>query len=103
MYIYNITFAADAEIEQEVLTWLRREFLCGTESEHLQYFTRPELMRVLGAPEPGTVSLALHLRADDKQDIENWYADCGAALFADAIARWGDRIVFFPTTLECLE
>lgn len=98
MYIYNITFGVDAGLEREVVFWLAGEFF--TDSCETGLLRNPELLRVVGRSEPGTVSLAVRFEADTLADIENWYSDCGSRLFADALSRWPQRVAFFPTTLE---
>ena len=102
MYLYNITFAADKSIESELAAWLTAELMGTATSGTDALMQRPALMRVVGQGEPGTVSLAVHMYAESTDDIERWYADHGCRLFADAVALWGDRVVFFPTTLEVL-
>lgn len=102
MYLYNITFAADAALEKELLEWLAGDFLTECAQGPEAVFSRPGIFRVMNHAEPGTVSLAVHMYAESLRDIEDWYGDCGNRLFADALARWGQRVVFFPTTLEGL-
>lgn len=97
MHIYNITFGVDTAVEAEFLDWLRNEFIVVS-TEDGEYFNRPELMRVHNDAADGS-SYALHLRADNLDDINKWYADHGARLF-DMIQRtWPGKVVFFPTTL----
>lgn len=100
MYIYNVTFAADQALETELAQWLRHCF--AAESSDAEGISSPTVMRIMAQAEPGTVSLAVHLHADDLADIDNWYADCGSRLFAQALERWGQRVVYFPTVMECL-
>lgn len=102
MYLYNITFAADAAIERELTEWLAGVFIAESTAGPDALMQRPALLRVTGRGEPGTVSLAVHMYAESAGDIELWYADHGSRLFADAMARWGEQAVFFPTTLEVL-
>lgn len=99
MYLYNITFAAEEAVEDELLQWLKYCFL--PECADCQ-MTDPGVFRIMGRSEPGTVSIAVHMYAPSVEDIENWYADCGSRLFSDALDRWGQRVVFFPTMMECI-
>lgn len=99
MYLYNVTFAADEAIAAELTQWLRHCFVPESADGGL---ARGAVHRLLAQGEPGTVSMAVHLYADELADIDNWYADCGSRLFAHALERWGQRIVYFPTVLECL-
>ncbi len=102
MLLYNTTFGIDAAIEREFVEWLRTEFIPSATSDG-EYFTAPELFRVEAESEPGVTSLALHLRACSRDDIETWYADHGSRLFDTILQRWPSRAVFFSTTLSELQ
>lgn len=104
MYLYNTTFAVDIQVEDDLINWLKKDFIPSAVDE--KYFIispelKPAILRVLGG-EPGISSLAVHLYTDCIQNIEDWYSDHGSALFSDVIDRWQGRVVFFSTTLECL-
>lgn len=97
MYIYNTTFGVDPALEKEFLEWLASEFIAVSTVDG-EYFHDPELFKVqTGDPQNNT--FALHLRADDIDDINRWYADHGARLFDHLMSRWGGRVVYFTTTL----
>ncbi len=102
MFLYNTTFAIDEAIEQDFIKWLKEEFVPAAVVDDGEYFSAPEVMRVLHTPEPGTANFAVHLRAADRDNIEKWYADHGSRLFADLINRWNGRIAYFSTVLELL-
>jgi len=97
MHIYNVTFGVDPKVEAEFLDWLRSDFITVSTGDG-EYFSRPELMRVHG-DSADCISYALHMRTEDLDDINKWYADHGARLF-DMIQRtWPGQVVFFSTTL----
>lgn len=97
MHIYNITFGVDPAVESLFLDWLRSEFIKVSTADG-EYFSRPELMKVHGDASDGS-SYALHMRADELDDINKWYADHGARLFDTIQRTWPGQVVFFPTTL----
>lgn len=99
MYIFNTTFAAEPAVEKELIEWLHGELIPSATVEG-DYFTAPELMRVLSQDENNP--LALHMRAQTLDDIRLWYEDHGSRLFDYVQQRWGGRVVFFSTTLEVL-
>ncbi|MDE6301276.1 MAG: DUF4286 family protein [Muribaculaceae bacterium] len=101
MYIYNTTFGVDPGVEEEFLEWLRNEFVTVSTADG-EYFTQPELFRVQSG-DPDSNTFALHLRAEDAEDINRWYADHGARLFDHLMRRWGGRVVYFTTTLASHE
>lgn len=103
MHIYNITFTLEKELEQEIISWLREEFIPRSVTADGEYFGSAELLRVGHTLEPGTASLALHLRTDDAANIDDWYADRGCVLFDAMLKRWPERVVYFPTLLEVIE
>lgn len=104
MYLYNTTFAVESDLENEVVEWIKKDFIpSATEDE---YFldnpgASPHILRVLGG-EPGVTSLAVHLFTESIEDIEKWYSDHGSRLFGSVIERWQSRVMFFSTTLEVL-
>lgn len=100
MHIYNTTFAVDPSVEAELIEWLRNEFIPSA-TDSGEYFSAPELMRVLGS-DPAANTLALHMRAAELDDISRWYEDHGSRLFDYAQRRWNGRVAFFSTTLALI-
>lgn len=103
MYIYNTTFGIEPSVKDDVMNWLRTEFIPsgdGIPGEDT-YIFRPEILRIMNG-EPGIVSLAVHFRVDSLEDIDHWYADHGSRLFSYVNERWNGKVVFFSTTLEIL-
>ena len=104
MYLYNTTFAVDTSLEEDVIRWIKNEFIPSAVED--EYFLSdsgraPAALRVVGG-EPGVSSIAVHLYCESIVDIKDWYADRGARLFNDVIERWDGKVVFFSTTLEIL-
>ena len=104
MLLYNTTFAVDTNLEKEVVEWIKKEFIPSA-ADNEYFFSEaphsPDILRVIGG-EPGVTSIAVHLYTDSVECIKDWYADRGAALFSDVLERWGERVMFFSTTLESL-
>ena len=100
MHIYNTTFGIDPAVETEFIEWLRSEFIPAATADG-EYFSSPELMRVI-TDEPGVNSIALHLRAESKDDIARWYEDHGSKHFDFIQRKWNGHVVFFSTTLTLL-
>lgn len=99
MYLYNTTFAIDRDIESSVIDWLTSEYIPSAVADG--FFTAPDILSVINN-DPDVRSVAVHLYTDDLSNIDNWYADHGARLFASVIERWQGKVVFFSTTLESL-
>lgn len=98
MHLYNITFGVVTNLEPELLSWLRTEFIPVSVNDG-QYFHSPEILRV-HTNEPGAESIALQLRATSLDDINLWYEDHGARLFDYLQRHWEGQVVFFTTTLS---
>lgn len=105
MFLYNTTFAVDNAIENEVIDWLNSEFIPSAVDEEYFYGIdskfAPMILRVLGG-EPGVKSIAVHLYLDSIETLKDWYADHGARLFSHIMEKWGEKAVFFSTTLEVM-
>ncbi len=102
MFIYNITFGFDKSLEKQFIGWLKYEFI-PTSTEDNEYFSSPELFYVRTQQDPGVNTVALHMRANSKADIDNWYSDHGSRLFDSIMKQWNGSVVFFATTLEAVE
>lgn len=100
-HIYNTTFGVDPAVEKEFIAWLRREFI-PLSVDSGEYFKQPELLRV-HTQDKQVNSIALHMRADDLNDINLWYEDEGARLFDFIQQTWQGRVVFFSTTLSVID
>ncbi len=101
MFIYNTTFGIDQAIEADFLQWVTEEFI-KISTEDGEYFSQPEIFVIHAQQEPQIKSFAIHMRAENKADIERWYEDHGSLMFDKFMKRWNGRAVYFCTTLEAL-
>lgn len=103
MYIYNITFAVDKEKKEDFLRWLNAEFV-AVSLEDKEYFYQHDLLQVCTDARQGeALSIALQMRAAEKDDIDRWYQDHGSRLFDHILNHYNGAVVFFTTTLKSLD
>lgn len=98
MILYNTTFHIDSTIEKEFLDWLRYEVAPAACSDG---FSEPKLCRLLCEVQEGCSSFAFQVLAD-KTIIENWERDKQQKLFRQMFERWGERALFFSTSMEVM-
>jgi len=101
MLLYNITFGVDPDSKEGFIEWLNSQFIPVSVADH-EYFSSPELMKVLTA-DTSVDSYALHMRAENLNDISLWYEDHGSRLFDYIQKHWNGKVVFFATTLQILK
>jgi len=99
--ILNTTFVLHEPLLPDFLTWLKTTYLPSAEAEGI--FGTPVVARVNGSIDPGTVSIAVQLTTAHPEAASKWH-DTEAALLRNRLhSHWGDRCLFFTTTLETIE
>lgn len=99
MIVHNITFCVDKSIVNEFLLWVREVYVPRAMDAG---FRHRMLCRVMGSPDPGLESYALHLEADGLALIKSWTRGASVQLAAEAAAMWGERVLLFATNLQVL-
>ena len=99
MIVHNITFCVDRSVAEEFLPWVRE--VCVPMAVEAGFRHRM-LCRVMGSPDPGVESYALHLEADGLATVKAWTQSHAKRLATDIAGRWGERVLMFATNLQVL-
>lgn len=101
MILYNTTFFAEAALEAELVAFLKERYLPEAERHGM---TEGRIARVRPAEgdDRGTVRLAVHLVAPDRDTFERHCGLVQPSLLGAALAKWGDRVLAMPTAMDIL-
>ncbi|NPA46113.1 MAG: DUF4286 family protein [Chlorobi bacterium] len=100
MLIYNITFNVDDRMRRQWLDYVREEWIPAVLATGLLH--SPRLMQLMKAEPQGT-SYALQWSADDMRQLKKFLNEHWPAYERDFRERFGEALVYFPTTLKEIE
>ena len=103
MVIHNTTFIIHADIEDDVIQWIRNSYAAS--AAKLGAVGIPMLSRVISPMmmEGDENSYALHLSFPSMEMAKKWSEGVGASLRGIMNGRWGDKSLALPTYLEVIE
>lgn len=99
MFIYNVTIALDAEIEDQWVQWMQSTHI----PEMLQTgcFTEACMHKVLhSANETGHPSYAVQYKVNSYKELENYYKNHANDLRNKAFEAFSDKFIALRTELE---
>jgi hypothetical protein len=100
MIIYNVTSNIDESIHDEWLSWIK---------EHIPQvlatgkFEKAILTKVLVEEDMGGVTYAIQYISNSREALEAYYKEDAPSLRADALKRFGDKVLSFRTELQILD
>lgn len=97
MFLYNITYGIDREIEVEWHDWMKEQFIPAVMKTGL--FTEWKMYRVLQEDEP-SVSYSVQYFARSIEDVVSFVEHIEPNLNMEFRKRYKDRHVAFRTLLE---
>ncbi len=100
MLIYNITFNVEDPVRAQWMDFVRDELIPRMTGTGL--LTHPQLMQLMRAEPQGT-SFALQFRAEDMRTLRDFLQNHWPAIQDLIRERFGDRAVYFPSTLKILD
>ena len=99
MFIYNITFNVETQIEAEWLEWMKNEHILdilGTKN-----FTEHRVLRLINEhPDASGTTYAVQFTATNIADVQQYLANQGAVLQTELMAKFGQKVMSFMTLLE---
>jgi hypothetical protein len=99
MFIYNITFNVETQIEAEWLKWMKNEHILdilGTKK-----FTEHRILRLVNEhPDASGTTYAVQFTAINITDVQQYLANKGAVLQNELMAKFGQKVLSFTTLLE---
>ncbi len=97
MIRYNFSFNVEDEIRQEWLDFMEREFIPSLLRGGL--LRNASLFRLIHR-EPQGETFILQLDSRDLADLRRFQEKELSGLLQDLHAKFGDKVVFFPTEME---
>ncbi len=101
MILLNTTFHVDNALVEPFLTWIKETYLPA--AGEVEGLAMPVVARLLMEAAPGATSFAVQLAAANLAVATEWHDSEGAALRAEIIKKWGERVVFFTTYMEKMD
>lgn len=101
MYLYNVTYKIDVEIEDNWLQWMR--------STHIPKVVRTgdflghRICKLLGLEEDDGITYAIQYLVPDMDNYQRFEQQYKAALDTLHAQQFKNRYVFFSTILEIIE
>lgn len=101
MILYNTTFFAEAALEDELVAFIKEQYLPESE-RHGMTEGRVARIRSAQGDDDGMLRLAVHLLAPDTATFERYCGQVQPALLEAALAKWGERVLAMPTAMDIL-
>lgn len=98
MFIYNVTFGVDQEIEAEWLAWMKDHHV--PEVLKTGYFTSNKIYRVITGEEGGAASFAVQYFTDSIGNIQQYLDKEAPRLRADVDRKFGQKATAYRTVLR---
>lgn len=98
MFLYNITFGVDKEIEDPWLKWIMEKHIPDVMKTGL--FRENRIYKVLHDDDVGTVSYSIQYFAESIENVRLYLESFGPALIEEHRQRFINRHVAFQTLLE---
>ncbi len=99
MIIYNVTCNVQANIAEQWLAWMRVEHIpevmdCGLFADY-------RILKVLtNLPDDDGVNYSIQYYTDSEEKLAQYQTEFGPALQQKTLARFGDKVLAFRTTLQ---
>lgn len=101
MIVYNTTYHAEKEIQDECLEFFKQEYIPQAMSGG--FLLKPRLRRVMYTePEEG-ISFAIQFHVKNVDTLNFWLEGEGRALQQRLLTRFGQKVAGFTTLLEEME
>ena len=101
MLVYNITFHIDDSVHEEVVDYLKNEYI--PEAGRNGFLVQPRLCRIHPSHGEAGQSYAIQFYVKDRKTLDNWLYSQGEKLHRQIIIRFGDKVVGFSTLMEELD
>ncbi len=98
MFIYNVTVHVEPTIEQDWLSWMKKEHL--PKMIETGHFHQAKLFKVISDQDHGGISYATQYHCASRKEYQAYLEQNAAVLRQDAIDRFGSAILAFRTQLE---
>ncbi len=100
MLIYNTTFHVEINDARNFLIWLNECYI--PEAEKNGDLRNPRILRILSHKEQDSECFSLQWEVEDSAALHNWHTSCGAALNAEMMKIFKDKVIGIPTLMEVI-
>ncbi len=97
--LFNITFNVEDDVRDEWLRYMEEEFVPKMTRSGL---LRDALLTELMLNEPQGTSYALQFVSDSPESLRQFFDRELDSILSDHRQKFGDRVVFFPTTMKII-
>jgi hypothetical protein len=98
MIVYNTTFHIDEEVAEEVLSYLRHQFIPDSIADGL--LRQPRLLKLNQVNADEGLNVALQFDVKDMLTLNRWLSGQGAAVRKAFVNSFGHKVVGFSTVME---
>jgi len=101
MIVYNLTMKVDHSIHDEWLLWQKEEYIpCVMATGQ---FTDYRFFRLLDQDESDGITYVVQYMAPDIDHYQKYIDDYSSIFLRKAIAKWGNRLIAFPTVMKVVQ
>lgn len=100
MLIFNTTFHAEDEVNENFLIWIKEHYIPEIKKHHT--LQEPSFCKILSHRDEGN-SYSLQWKVENSQLLHRWHQDMGVKLQEELTRIFKDKVVGFPTLMEVLE
>jgi hypothetical protein len=101
MFLYNITFNIEPEIQEKWLDWIRTEYIPYV--LNTGHFTSAKIFRLLNETENQGLTFSLQFFSPGLSDVEHYLDKFAPIIFARHNEAFRHKHVSFMTILESVE
>lgn len=98
MFIYNVTTKVEHPVSTEWLQWLQQVHIPAMIATGC--FTKAVILKLKAVDDSDGLTYAVQYYANNETDYEKYLANFATDLRAEALNKWGDKIISFRTIME---
>lgn len=101
MLIYNTTYQVENDDARNFVIWLHEVYMPQVEENGL--LKDPRLTRILSHKEEESECFSLQWEVEDTRTLHQWHTAQGAALNAEMLQVFKEKVLAFSTLMEVIE
>jgi len=98
MIVYNTTFHIDKEVAEDVIIYLRHQFIPDSLADGL--LQQPRLLKLNQVNADDGLNIALQFDVKDMMTLNRWLSGQGATVRKSFVNSFGHKVVGFSTVME---
>lgn len=103
--LVNTTFAIDASVRDEFISWLKTDFIPAAFAAGASQIVASRVIGQMldGPADDEAEAYACQFQMESREDVGLWLDSVAARLLGERHAMWGDRFLPFVTFMETLD